>query len=85
MPESDITVVVGGFEALMGRGVTHVLGADPRVEVLASACVLPVAVMTKHQETRSSSAPDASTRSHSHLHVPSLQDGAGSHRGTVRR
>jgi two-component system nitrate/nitrite response regulator NarL len=31
-----VTVVVGGFEPLMGCGVAHVLGTDPRVEVLAS-------------------------------------------------
>jgi DNA-binding NarL/FixJ family response regulator len=30
-----VTVVVGGFEPLMGCGVEHVLGTDPRVEVLA--------------------------------------------------
>ncbi len=36
MPESVITVVVGGFEPLMGYGVAHVLRADPCFEVLAS-------------------------------------------------
>jgi DNA-binding NarL/FixJ family response regulator len=38
VPETPqiVTVVVGGLEPLVGRGVAHVLGADPRVDVLAS-------------------------------------------------
>lgn len=37
MPESDsVAVVLGRFEALVGSGLAHVLGTDPRLRVLDS-------------------------------------------------